>query len=146
MQSSAVRWLVVFAMVGIIVACVAGLSDNTRPSTRAVAQRAPDPAEEAAFQKALLMARAVKAGANDPASIDVFEAFQMTDGTTVIKYRGRNAFNGTIVNVAIVTPDGKSVHGTERDVAKTWNKYVANKTPRYELSSAIRGAKHLVAY
>lgn len=118
---------------------------------KAIAARASnsataDAGQEAAFQKAILMARAVKANANDPASIDVFEAFQMTDGTTVIKYRGRNSFNALVVNVAILTPDGKAVQGSEKAVAKTWNRYVAGKTPAYDLSDSMRGAKSLRAY
>lgn len=104
-----------------------------------------DPKREAAFQKAVALARAVKATANDPDSIEIFSAMYFDDGTVAIEYRGRNAFNAKVVNRAVHTGDGKAAAGSDKEVAALWNKYVAKK-PGYDLTSSMRGAGTLGAY
>ena len=91
---------------------------------------------ESKFQKAFLLATAVKKSANDPKSIEFFEAFATDDGTVALRYRGKNAYGGTVVNSAILTKDGKTISGPQDKVAATWNKYVAKK-PGTDLSSSI---------
>ena len=101
---------------------------------------------EAAFQRAVSLMRRIKASANDPDSIEVAEAFYTADGTVVVKFRGRNAFNAKVLNVAIWTGDGKhSVSGSMHDVATVWNRYVARK-PTMDLTGALHGAASLYAY
>jgi hypothetical protein len=104
-----------------------------------------DPVREAAFQRAVTLARAVKASANDPASIEFFEAAYFLDGTVLLSYRGKNAFGAKIINHAILMPDGKVVNGSEQQIAATWNKYIANRSST-DLSSEIRGAASLGAF
>lgn len=126
--------------------------DQDKPPAPAAVQSAPtaaaavDERREAAFQKAILMVKAVKLGANDPTSIEVAEAFYLGDGTVVVKFRGRNAFNAMIVNYAVTTGDGKhAVSGTQQQISGVWNRYVAGK-PISDLTYSMQGAKMLGAY
>lgn len=97
---------------------------------------------EAKFQKVLAVALAVKKSANDPKSIDFEEALMTDAGAIALKYRGRNAFGALILNYAVVAPNGRSVSGTEADVARLWNKHIADKQYT-DFTKSIRGAQSL---
>lgn len=111
----------------------------------AAATKAKEAAEgEAAFQRALLVARAVKASAKDPSSVDIIEALVTDAGAVGLKFRAKNSFGALVINLAVVTRDGKQASGTEANVAALWNKHIANK-PARDLTRAIRGAVSLGA-
>lgn len=79
------------------------------------------------FLKAQLAAQAVRKSANDPASIQFAEAGYTDEGTVYLIYRGKNAFNATILNRAILTADGKAASGSDAQTAALWNRYIAGK-------------------
>jgi hypothetical protein len=116
---------------------------GAKPASKALAKPVDDP-REIAFQKTLLLVRAVKASMNDPGSLEIFEA-NASDTAVEIGYRGKNAFGALIVNYAIVTNDGKSANGTKQNVAVLWNKHIANRS-LIDLTGSIQGAKSLGAY
>jgi hypothetical protein len=111
----------------------------------ATAVAAPAADKEAAFQKGVLLARAVKASANDPASFEIAEALYFNDGTVALTFRGKNAFGARVINYAVATGDGKVVSGSQQQVAKVWNKYVAGKSGT-DMTSSMLGAARLHAY
>lgn len=147
------RWVLgIFFAIIVIHALTGPRSTDSAPAATpapvsAQPPKAPsDPVREAAFQKAVKMMRVIKADANDPDSIEVADAFYTPDGTVVVKYRGRNAFNAKIINIAIWSGDGtQAANGTMREVAPIWNKYVAHK-PSMELTDSLQGAALLHAY
>jgi hypothetical protein len=111
-----------------------------RDKAAAAASKAKLAAErEAAFQRALTVARAVKLSANDPASVEFIDAVVTEAGTVALTFRAKNAFGALVVNRAVVTSDGKQATGTEDTVASLWNRYVAGKTV-HNVTSPIRGA------
>lgn len=106
----------------------------------ATAAKAKEAAEdEAAFQRALIVARAVKTSAKDPASVEFIEALVTGAGAVGLKFRAKNSFGALVINHAVMTRDGKHATGTEADVAALWNKHIANRPVR-DVTRAIRGA------
>jgi hypothetical protein len=137
----------------VVLLVAASQAADVRGATPELKKKAPQTAnapkepvtEEAAFQKTLRLIKAVKATANDPGSIDVFDATYFDDGTVAISYRGRNAFGALIINRAVWTGAGKIANGSDQQVAGLWNKYVAGKSG-HDLTRAVQGAKLLGAY
>lgn len=111
---------------------VATLTPEQR-AAEAAARRAAqerDTKTEAAFQVAQRAAHTIRQSANDPKSIEWTELSYADNGAILIEFRGRNAFNAMIKQMAVVTPDGKLAAGSERDslVIKTYNQHIAGKT------------------
>jgi|JI10StandDraft_1071094.scaffolds.fasta_scaffold89578_5 hypothetical protein len=83
--------------------------------------------EEAEFQRAVKIARALKAGLKNPASFDLTAATRTEAGALCFEYRGTNSFNAVVPSYAVVPPDGQAAAGSARDVAAAWAKHCANR-------------------
>lgn len=148
-----------FALVGTVVGNVTSQMERAReitrqaeltPEERETERRAKEAAtqakaeREANFQKVLAVAQTVKQAANDPKSIEFEEALMTDAGAIAIKFRGRNAFGGLIVNYVVVAPNGRMISGTQSDIAAMWNKHIANKQYT-DFTKSIKGAQFLHA-
>ena len=86
--------------------------------------------EEAEFQRAVLVAKSVKAAMKNPASFTL-ESAVLTDARAVcLTYRATNSFNAVVPGYAIGTPDDKLRAGSGSDLAAAWNKHCASKPGR----------------
>jgi hypothetical protein len=106
------------------------------------------PERRAALSRAILLVKAVMMKANDPDSIEVFDAMYTDAGAVAVQYRGRNVFNAKVINVAIVSGNGKEVtSGPENDddVVRLWNKHIARKKV-YDITKEMLAAKLLNYY
>lgn len=111
----------------------------------AAASKAAKDAEEAKFQRAILLAKAVKASMNDPSSLEIIDATATDAGAIGLKFRGKNSFGALVINYAVLAPDGKVANGSQEKVAPLWNKHIAGKAG-VDLTSSMRGAKSLGVY
>lgn len=79
------------------------------------------------YARAYAAAQLIRSSANDPDSIRFVEAGYTDDGSIILVYRGKNAFNAMVLNRAIITRDGKSASGSEAQTASAWNRHIAGK-------------------
>jgi hypothetical protein len=99
-----------------------------KEDAEAAARRAAmEQQERQEYAKLLALARAIKQNANDPESVRIEEALYTLKGAMMIKYRGRNGFGGLVLNYVVVAPNGKMASGSMKDVAKLWNKHIADQ-------------------
>jgi hypothetical protein len=84
--------------------------------------------QEAEFQHAVSIARALKAGMKNPSSFELGSVARMPSGALCFEYRGTNSFNAVVPGYAIEPPTGKLLAGDERATAAAWNKHCAGKT------------------
>lgn len=110
---------------------IAALTPEQRAADAAAKKRTQEREAkgEVAFQRAQQAAIAIRKSANDPASIQWDDVGYTEAGAVLIEYRGRNAFNALVKNLAVVTPDGNLAAGSERDdaVVKLYNKHIAKQ-------------------
>lgn len=119
-------------------------AEEKRRADAAAAAAKAKAASEAAFQKAVVVAKAVKAGAKDPSSLEFIDAFVTDSGAVALQFRAKNSFGALVINYAVVAPDGKALSGSQQDVASLWNKHIA-KAKGVDVTKAIRGAVSLGA-
>lgn len=126
---------------------VASLSAEQKAAEakRAAADKVASDAKEANFQRAIVLARAVKATMNDPSSLEITDALVTDAGAIALTFRGKNAFGALTINYAVLAPDGKVANGSQNKVAALWNRHIAGKAAT-DLTSSMRGAKSLGAY
>ena len=74
--------------------------------------------KERAFQKTVLMAKAIKGNLRDPSSVD-WEVIRANDDASVIclQYRAKNGFGGYAREIAVLAQDRASAD------KKAWNKH-----------------------
>ena len=91
-----------------------------------------DPAVERRFQVASLIAKGIKDGINDPASL-VFDGLSTNADASIVcvEYRARNAFNGVVRKYLTVT--GKSAS----ESIDVWNKTCAGRHDMFDEKNAF---------
>lgn len=94
----------------------------------AAAKAAKKKVEDEAWARAQALADVVRKSANDPHSIEFSDAGYTDAGAVFLEFRGKNAFNATILNYAVATKDGKVAVGSKDKIATLWNANIANRT------------------
>lgn len=83
---------------------------------------------EIEFQRAVSIARQIKANMKDPDSFKLTGVTLTSAGALCFQYRAKNSFNAVVQGFAVVPKQGPSAAGSEQDVAGPWNKHCAGKS------------------
>lgn len=109
--------VIVAAIVGIPMCILSGQELQQAQQTRAAAEQAAlTPAQRAAkaeqeqqFQRAVALARSLKAAMKDPSSFELTSAVGMAGDAFCFEYRAKNSFNATTTEQIAVNSTGKKL-------------------------------------
>lgn len=118
------------AVIGVLVliGVIGSLTEHKSETALSPAERVTKQKEEAAFDRAVRGAKALRDSMRDPDSFKLSEALIMPDGTICYEYRARNGFGGMNFGHAALSPTGQFRTDEMEGFRALWNKRCANKT------------------
>lgn len=126
----ALGWIVIAAAVVGIPTCIHNNQEAKQAQTAKAAaeeaaltpaQRAEKASQEQQFQRAVALARSLKAAMKDPASFELTSATAMAGDAFCFEYRAKNSFNATTSDQIALSATGKKL---------SWNTACGGKSGR----------------